>query len=113
MNSAASLALTPLGRLYGVAMKARHALYRSGRFRVHELGVPVISVGNLTTGGTGKTPLVEWITRELAQRGQRVCILTRGYGRRSAGTRVVVSDGTKSLLTPPKRAMSHCCWRRD
>ena len=97
MNTAVTLALTPLGSLYGVAMKARRALYRSGRFQVHELGVPVISVGNLTTGGTGKTPLVEWIARELAQTGKRVCILTRGYGRRRAGTRVIVSDGNEIL----------------
>jgi tetraacyldisaccharide 4'-kinase len=92
-----SLALRPLGGLYGVAMKARRALYRSGRFRVHELGVPVISVGNLTTGGTGKTPLVEWIANDLAQKGRRVCILTRGFGRRSSGARVVVSNGTEIL----------------
>lgn len=97
MNSAVTLALTPLGSLYGLAMRARRALYQSGRFRVHELGAPVISVGNLTTGGTGKTPLVEWIARELAQSGQRVCILTRGYGRRNPGSRVIVSDGTKIM----------------
>jgi len=97
MNSALSVALAPLGTLYGVAMKTRRALYRSGRFHVHKLGAPVISVGNLTTGGTGKTPLVAWIARELAQTGQRVCILTRGYGRRSAGTRVVVSDGVEII----------------
>jgi tetraacyldisaccharide 4'-kinase len=93
MNSAVTLALAPLGRLYGVAMRVRRGLYGSGRFRVNELGVPVISVGNLTTGGTGKTPLVEWIARELARTGQRVCILTRGYGRRSPGARVVASNG--------------------
>ena len=92
-----ALALAPLGVLYGVAMKARRGLYRTGRFRVHNLGVPVISVGNLTTGGTGKTPLVEWITNDLAQAGRRVCILTRGYGRPSAGTRVVVSSGSEIL----------------
>ena len=97
MNSAVTVALTPLGSLYGIAMKARRALYRSGRWRGHELGVPVISVGNLTTGGTGKTPLVEWIATELAQTGQRVCILTRGYGRRRAGTRVIVSDGNEIM----------------
>jgi tetraacyldisaccharide 4'-kinase len=97
MNTAVTLALAPIGNLYGIAMKARRALYRSGRFQVHHLGVPVISVGNLTTGGTGKTPLVEWIARELAQTGKRVCILTRGYGRRRAGTRVIVSDGNKIL----------------
>jgi tetraacyldisaccharide 4'-kinase len=92
-----SLALRPLGSLYGVAMRARRALYRSGRLQVYELGVPVVSVGNLTTGGTGKTPLVEWIANELAQMGRRVCILTRGYGRRSSGTRVIVSDGNEIL----------------
>jgi tetraacyldisaccharide 4'-kinase len=97
MNSAATLALAPLGLLYGVAMKARRALYHSGRLRVNELPAPVISVGNLTTGGTGKTPLVEWIARDLARTGRRVCILTRGYGRQSAGTRVVVSDGTEII----------------
>src|SRR5258706_10618017 len=97
MNSAVSIALAPLGTLYSVAMKTRRALYHSGRFHVHQLGAPVISVGNLTTGGTGKTPLVAWIARELARTGQRVCILTRGYGRRSAGARVVVSDGVEII----------------
>jgi len=93
-----SLALAPLGGLYGAAMKARRVLYQTGRFRVHRLGVPVISVGNLTTGGTGKTPLVGWIANELAQQGRRVCILTRGYGRGSSKTRVVVSNGSEILL---------------
>jgi tetraacyldisaccharide 4'-kinase len=97
MNSAVTFALTPLGSLYGVAMKVRRALYQSGRFRVHELGKSVISVGNLTTGGTGKTPLVEWIAKELAQTGHRPCILTRGYGRRNAGNRVIVSDGNEVM----------------
>ena len=97
MNTAVTLALTPLSSIYSVAMKARRALYRTGLFRVHDLGVPVISVGNLTTGGTGKTPLVEWIARELAQTGKRVCILTRGYGRRRAGARVIVSDGDEII----------------
>ena len=97
MNSAVTIALTPLAGLYGMAMKARRALYHSGRFRVHDPGTPVISIGNLTTGGTGKTPLVEWIASELAQTGRRVCVLTRGYGRRSAGTRVIVSDGNEVI----------------
>jgi tetraacyldisaccharide 4'-kinase len=99
MNSAASLALTPFSSLYGVAMKARRALYDAGRLRVHELGAPVISVGNLTMGGTGKTPLVEWIARELARTGMRVCILTRGYGRQNAATRTIVSDGNEILAS--------------
>ena len=103
MNRAATVALTPLSSLYGLAMKTRRALYRSGLLRIRELGAPVISVGNLTTGGTGKTPLVEWIARELARKKQRVCILTRGYGRAQPKQRVVVSDGNR-ILANPKQA---------
>jgi tetraacyldisaccharide 4'-kinase len=95
MNRAAIVMLTPLSGLYGVAMKARRALYRRGLFHVHKAGVPVISVGNITTGGTGKTPLVEWIARALARRQKRVCILTRGYGRQRPGSPVLVSNGSE------------------
>ena len=95
MNRAAVIMLTPLSGLYGVAMKARRALYQRGLFRVHKIGVPVISVGNITTGGTGKTPLVEWIARALARREKRVCILTRGYNRQHPGSRVLVSNGSE------------------
>jgi tetraacyldisaccharide 4'-kinase len=97
MNRAAVIALTPLSGLYGVAMKTRRALYQRGLFHVHKIGVPVISVGNLTTGGTGKTPLVEWIARALAKQQKRVCILTRGYGRQHPGSRVLVSNGSEIL----------------
>lgn len=93
MNRAATLALSPLGFLYAAAMKARASLYQRGIFRTHKIDAPVISVGNITTGGTGKTPLVEWIARELARQERRVCILTRGYGRANSSERVVVSDG--------------------
>jgi tetraacyldisaccharide 4'-kinase len=95
MNRAATVALAPLSGLYGVVMRARRALYRNGLFRVHQVGAPVISVGNITTGGTGKTPLVEWIARALARQQKRVCILTRGYGRQHPGRRVVVSNGSE------------------
>ncbi len=95
MNRAAMIGLIPLSGLYGVAMKARRALYRNGLFRVHRVGAPVISVGNITTGGTGKTPLVEWIARALAPQEKRVCIVTRGYGRQHASSRVLVSNGVE------------------
>ncbi len=95
MNPAAVIMLTPLSGLYGLAMKARRALYQRGLFHVHKIDAPVISVGNLTTGGTGKTPLVEWIARALARQQKRVCILTRGYGRHHASSRVLVSDGSE------------------
>ena len=97
MNRAATIALAPVGILYGTMMRARAALYRRGTLRTHRIDAPVISVGNLTTGGTGKTPLVELIARGLAQKGRRVCILTRGYGRENSHKRVVVSDGTNIL----------------
>ena len=87
--------LTPLSGLYGVAMKARRALFQSGLFRLNKVGAPVISVGNITTGGTGKTPLVAWIVRKLASRQKRVCILTRGYGRQHPSNRVLVSNGSE------------------
>jgi tetraacyldisaccharide 4'-kinase len=95
MNRAAIVMLTPLSGLYGLAMKTRRALYRRELFAVHKAGAPVISVGNITTGGTGKTPLVEWIARALARRQKRVCILTRGYGRQHPGSRVLVSNGSE------------------
>jgi tetraacyldisaccharide 4'-kinase len=97
MNHAARLTLTPLSGLYGVAMTARRALYQRGLFHVHKAGAPVISVGNITTGGTGKTPLVEWIARALAEQQKRVCVLTRGYGRQHPQRRVLVSNGSEIL----------------
>ena len=100
MNRAAMIALAPMSGLYGLAMKTRCAFYRKGIFATHELDAPVISVGNLTTGGTGKTPLIEWIARELAKREHRICILTRGYGRANEKSQTVVSDGKNILSTP-------------
>src|ERR1044072_5185177 len=92
-----SLALAPLGLLYGAVARAGLRLYRSGFLKTESVGVPVVSVGNLTTGGTGKTPLVEWVARALAHEGLRACVLTRGYGRADEGRRVVASDGARVL----------------
>jgi tetraacyldisaccharide 4'-kinase len=92
-----SLALAPLGLLYGAVTRARLRLYRSGMLKAENVGVPVVSVGNLTAGGTGKTPLVEWVARALAGEGLRACVLTRGYGRADEGRRVVASDGERVL----------------
>lgn len=89
--------LAPLGLLFGAAVRARNALYGRGILRSHEVGAPVISVGNITTGGTGKTPLVEWVARAASAGGRRVCILTRGYGRADERSRVLVSDGERVL----------------
>jgi tetraacyldisaccharide 4'-kinase len=93
MTTTLGFILAPIGALYSAAMRAWRALYKAGALRVHEIGAPVISVGNITAGGTGKTPLVDWVARTVAKEGRRVCILTRGYGRARAGKRVLVSDG--------------------
>ncbi len=66
-------------RLYRKIVEARLFLYRSSFFRQHLLGCPVISIGNLTMGGTGKTPIVEKLARELSERGRHIAILSRGY----------------------------------
>src|SRR5215218_5964549 len=92
-----SLALAPLGMLYGAVARVRLRLYRSGLLKSARVGAPVVSVGNLTAGGTGKTPLVEWAARALAREGLRACVLTRGYGRADESRRAVASDGARVL----------------
>ncbi|MDQ2747687.1 MAG: tetraacyldisaccharide 4'-kinase [Acidobacteriota bacterium] len=88
-----------LSRLYGSITNFRNALYERGVFRSVSLGVPVISVGNITVGGTGKTPLVALIAEMSLAKDERVGILTRGYGRENPKRRVLVSDGERILAT--------------
>jgi tetraacyldisaccharide 4'-kinase len=95
-----SLILPPLSVLYGAVTRTRLSLYRRGTFHAIKLDRPVISVGNITTGGTGKTPLVEWVARAVAATGKKVCILTRGYGRDNPDRMVIVSDGNTVMATP-------------
>ncbi len=86
MNSGGLRALLlPLAWGYGAGMRLRAWLYRRGIFRAHRLDGIVISVGNLTLGGTGKTPLVAWLAAGLADAGNRVGVLMRGY-RSHGGT---------------------------
>ena len=92
-----SLALIPFSMAYGALTRTRLRLYRSGLLKSERVGAPVISVGNLTAGGTGKTPLVEWAARSLSREGLRACVLTRGYGRADESRRVVASDGARVL----------------
>ena len=61
--------LAPLELLYAVSVRARGEFYRRDIFKSHRVDAPVISVGNITTGGTGKTPLVAWLARLIAERG--------------------------------------------
>lgn len=89
--------LSPFGWIYGAAADVRVKLYEKGVFKSSDLGVPVVSVGNITVGGTGKTPLVAFVAQVLAERGEKVCILTRGYKRENERERVLVSDGERIL----------------
>jgi tetraacyldisaccharide 4'-kinase len=95
-----SIVLPPLSLLYGAVTRTRLSLYRRGTFHTTKLDRPVISIGNITTGGTGKTPLVEYVARTLASQGKKVCILTRGYGRKDPHLQVIVSDGYGVLASP-------------
>ena len=100
MSPLAPLVLPPLSVLYGGIARARAALYKRGTFRRFRLDAPVISVGNITTGGTGKTPMVAWLAGVLARESRKVCILTRGYGRQNVSRMVIVSDGNEVQATP-------------
>lgn len=84
--------LEPLGWIYGGIVGLRNSFYERGLFKSYYLGARTISIGNITAGGTGKTPLVAHIAGQLATAGEKVCILTRGYGREAPGERVLVSD---------------------
>lgn len=90
-------------RFYETIVGARNSLYEKGVFKTHSLGAKTVSIGNITVGGTGKTPLVALVAEILAESGEKVCILTRGYGRENPKKQVLVSDGEK-ILTDVKAA---------
>jgi tetraacyldisaccharide 4'-kinase len=77
---AARTALLPLERVYGAVVGARDVLYDAGLLRTHETALPVVSIGNVTVGGTGKTPIAAWVAQGLAAREARPAIVMRGYG---------------------------------
>jgi tetraacyldisaccharide 4'-kinase len=84
-----SAALLPLSWLYRAVAGVRRALYRSGLLRAVSLPVPVVVVGNITAGGTGKTPLVAWLVGALRDRGLHPGIVSRGHGGANATPRAV------------------------
>lgn len=106
--------LKQLSRIFAAIVQLRLTLFRHGIFRSHAPGIQVISVGNLTVGGTGKTPVVEVFARSLQQSGRKVAILSRGYkrvkpplservwkkikGQSREDEPLVVSDGKRLLL---------------
>jgi tetraacyldisaccharide 4'-kinase len=87
------LSINPVGAVYGQIARFRRHWYEKNPARQRQVGCPVISVGNLVMGGSGKTPVVAAIVTLLRERGYSPAILSRGYKRRSAAALVVVSDG--------------------
>lgn len=88
-------ALTPAEAIYRAFYLRRKAKFSRGGASI---GVPVISVGNITLGGAGKTPAVQWIAREIVKTGRRVAVVARGYGGALSAGGAIVSDGVKVLL---------------
>jgi tetraacyldisaccharide 4'-kinase len=86
-----SMLLAPLSLGFGASVAARRLAYRAGLRRVDRLPVPVVVIGNLVAGGTGKTPLVLWLADRLRSRGYRPVVVSRGYrGANEVPTEVVV-----------------------
>lgn len=97
--------------LFSLIVSVRSFFYRTGLLRCWPLGIQVVSIGNVTAGGTGKTPVTEMFARALSARGRKVAILSRGYRRKEAPwwkrmftqaivPPLVVSDGRHVLLDP-------------
>jgi tetraacyldisaccharide 4'-kinase len=87
-----------LSRLYGVGQQL-HRRHAGDPARRRQLACPVISIGNITTGGTGKTPMTRHVARQLQKRGWRPAIISRGYGGDFERRGGVVSDGSRVLAT--------------
>ena len=91
--------LLPLSLMYGLISWLRAVVYRQGWLPRYRARVPVISVGNLAVGGTGKTPVVDWLLKEAARQGKRVAVVSRGYGGSYKKKVGVVADGTALRLS--------------
>jgi tetraacyldisaccharide 4'-kinase len=104
------LLLLPFSLLYGIAVSLRNALYRIGVLKSVRFNIPVISVGNLSVGGAGKSPHIEYLIRWLDQYLE-VAVLSRGYGRKTRGYRAVsVVDSALEVGDEPlqfKRKFPH------
>ncbi len=79
------------------ALKIRHFLFDKGILKSRKFDIPIISIGNISVGGTGKTPHTEFLVRDLMPK-HRVAVLSRGYGRKSKGFRIVASDDEVSQV---------------
>jgi tetraacyldisaccharide 4'-kinase len=91
--------LIPLSLVYALVQRMRIGLYRAGILKTRKLPRPVISIGNIAVGGTGKTPVTAHIARLLIGHGLKVAVLSRGYGGTLEGQAAIVSVGHKIILS--------------
>ena len=87
-------ALLPLSLLFGILVRSRNWLYDTGLLGSERLPVPVISIGSLTVGGAGKTPVVQYLAHRLRDAGYRPAVLSRGYGRKTGAMRRATPGAT-------------------
>jgi tetraacyldisaccharide 4'-kinase len=109
----------PLSALYRLIITLRRWCYRIGVFASDHPGVPVVIIGNITVGGTGKTPVTLWLAQQLRERGVTVGIASRGYGGSDAGPRIVdvkqhgaAQVGDEALLLARASGVAVCVARR-
>ena len=89
------IVLFPFAVLYGLIIRLRHWCYNVGIFKVHTFAVPTICVGNIAVGGTGKSPMVEYLIQKFQNR-HKVAVLSRGYKRKTKG--FLLADKTSTVL---------------
>jgi tetraacyldisaccharide 4'-kinase len=99
-NGFLAFILKGLSSLYGVGVRTRAALFHQRRFESHRLPCQVVSIGNITVGGTGKTPMTLYLAQVIRNAGYRVAVVSRGYKGTAEKKGGVVSDG-HALLMPP------------
>lgn len=98
-DAVSGLILLPLSGLYWIVLQIRRLLFRYGMIRIQKVAAPVVIVGNITAGGTGKTPTVLWLVEELRARGFTPGIVSRGYGGSHSGTSMRVdADSAASVV---------------
>ena len=92
--------LSMFSKVYGGSVKLRRNFYKKAVFQSKRLPCPIISIGNITVGGTGKTPMTIYVAQVVKQLGYKVAIISRGYKGKSERVGGIVSDGRVLLMTP-------------
>jgi tetraacyldisaccharide 4'-kinase len=101
--------LYPLSLLFGAVAAARRAAYRTGLLNTHRIGVPVIVVGNVIAGGSGKTPIVQAVVDHLRAKGLAVGVVSRGYGRTTSDCREVTQASDASQVGDEPLLIARSC----